>query len=355
MKTTFMGKKISGILTVVPKNVIAFEDEVNNYTFPPQQTMRLKKIMGYEKHRIAKDSTSTSDLCVYGVKYLINQNKINARDFGAIIVTTLTPDHFVPHVSNIVQAKCGFSEDVICLDILQGCCGFEVGLFQAFMLLEHMDKKVLIIAADVLSHKVSKQDRNSYPLIGDAATITVVENNSNASIILFNMKMDGNRSNVLRIPAGGSRLPCSQDTAVVKDDGQGNLRSLDNLCMDGAEVFQFVQSEVPSLIAETIEASNWKKEEIDWFLFHQPNRFMLRKLSEKIGVPIDKVPMNIVENFGNPSGASIPMLITFNLSKEMQDNNYKCLLSAFGSGLAWCALTMELGNMNFCELIESDL
>jgi 3-oxoacyl-[acyl-carrier-protein] synthase-3 len=355
MITHFKGKKISGMLTVLPENEHYFKDEVDNYTFPAQQTLRLQKIMGYEKHRIAKDSTSTSDLCVFGVKHLIDEGKIDVSAFGAIITVTLTPDHFVPHVSNIVQAECGFGHDVICMDVLQGCCAFELGLLQAFLLLEHIEKKVLVLAADVLSHKVSKQDRNSYPLIGDAAAVTVVENDENAGEVWFNLRMDGTRRNVLEIPAGGSRMPCTLETAKIEDDGEGNLRSKNNLRMDGTAVFQFVQKDVPNLILETLELSGWLKEDIDWFLFHQPNRFMLRKLAEKIGAPYEKVPMNIVENYGNPSGASIPMVISHNLAREMVAGKYRCVLSAFGSGLAWCAMTMELGNLDFCDIVVSDL
>lgn len=159
----------------------------------------------------------------------------------------------------------------------------------------------------------------------------------------------------MEIPAGGSRMPCTPETANVEDDGEGNLRCKDNLRMDGTAVFQFVQKDVPGLILETLELSGWLKEDVDWFLFHQPNRFMLRKLAEKIGAPYEKVPMNIVENYGNPSGASIPMVISHNLAREMVAGKYKCVLSAFGSGLAWCAMTMELGNLDFCGIVVSNL
>ena len=122
---------------------------------------------------------------------------------------TLCPDHFVPHISNIVQAECGLDTSVICLDIAQGCCGFLVGLMQACMLLEHMEKKVVLINGDVLSHKVSKRDRNDFPLIGDGTAITVVENDSGASQIYYEMNMDGKRRDVLKIPSGGFRMPAS--------------------------------------------------------------------------------------------------------------------------------------------------
>ncbi|CAK7063384.1 ketoacyl-ACP synthase III [Tissierella sp.] len=356
MKTIFQGKKITGILGVLPQSEIFFEDEVHNYTFPEKQTLRLKKVMGYEKHRIVKNTTASSDLCIFGLNHMLKNGLINKRDIGGIVVVTTTPDHFMPHVSNIIHGECNLNNDVICMDISQGCVGFLYGLIQAFMLLDHIrDKKIIIFNVDTLSKKVSTRDRNSYPLIGDAAGVTVVENDSTIKDIYFNLYNDGSRRETLIIPAGGSRLACSQETAEIKDvDNDGNLRSLDNLKMDGSEVFTFVQTEVPPLIEETLEFAGKNKEHIDWYLFHQPNKFMLKKLAEKLSVPYEKVPMNIVEKFGNSSGASIPINIVHNLGQRVVENQYSCCLSGFGSGLAWGAMIIELGGMNFCEMLISD-
>jgi 3-oxoacyl-[acyl-carrier-protein] synthase-3 len=357
MKTVFHGKKITGVLGILPQNEIKFEDEVSNYTFPEKQTLRLKKVMGYEKHRIVKSSTASSDLCIFGLKYLLQKELIHKNDIAAIVVVTSTPDHFMPTVSNIIQGECDLDHDVICIDISQGCVGFILGLMQSFMLLDHInDKKVVLFNVDTLSKKVSSKDRNSYPLIGDAAGITIIENDEDSKDVYFNFYNDGKKRDSLIIPAGGSRLPCSADTAIMKDeDNDGNLRCLDNLKMNGSEVFTFVQTEVPPLIEETINFAKLNKDDINYFLFHQPNKFMLKKLAEKLGVSYEKVPMNIVENFGNSSGATIPINIVYNLGQTMVGDLYQCCLAAFGSGLSWGAIIMELGRMDFCEMLISDL
>jgi 3-oxoacyl-[acyl-carrier-protein] synthase-3 len=333
-----------------------FDDEVGNYTFPEKQTMRLKKVMGYEKHRIVKNSTACSDLCVFGLNHMLQNGLVNRDEIGAIVVVTTTPDHLIPNVSNIIQGECNLDNDVICMDITQACVAFLIGLMQSFMLLEHLgNKKVLLFNADTLSKKASNRDRNSYPLAGDAAGITLVENDTNAKDIYFNYSNDGSRRDFLIIPAGGSRLACSPETAIMRDiDNDGNLRSLDNLKMKGREVFAFVLAEMPPLIEETLALAGKNKEDIDWYLFHQPNKFILKKLAEKLGVPYDKVPMNIVENFGNPSGASIPINIVYNLRQSFVEKTYSCCLAAFGAGLSWGAMTIELGGMNFCEMLISD-
>ena len=356
MITEFKGKKISSILGVLPETVGYFDDEVDNYSFPARQTMRLKKIMGYNQHRLAKEKSTVSDFGVYGLNYMLQKKWIDKDEIGAVIVVTLCPDHFVPHISNIVQARCNLNTDIICMDIAQGCCGFLIGLMQSFMLLDHMqDKKIVLINGDVLSHKVSKKDRNDFPLIGDGTTVTIVENSVIDKPIYFEMNNDGSRGDALKIPAGGFRMPSTPETAELVDQGDGNYRSLDNMHMDGSEVFNFVQWEVPSMLERAFKRVGSSPNDYDYFFFHQPNRFMLQKLAEKSKLPLDRLPMNLVENFGNPSGASIPMTAILNSKEDLLTKKNKCCLSAFGSGLAWGVMFIEIGPMDYCELIESDL
>ena len=356
MKTEFKGKKISSMLGILPETIGYFDDEVDNYSFPAKQTMRLKKVMGYNQHRLAKETSTVSDFAVYGLNYMLEQGWIEKEEIGAVITCTLCPDHFVPHIGNIVQAKCGLCTDIICMDIAQGCCGFILGLMQSFMILEHMkDKKVVLINGDVLSHKISKRDRNDFPLIGDATTITIVENDLSASAIYYEMHNDGGRGDALKIPAGAFRMPSTPKTAEMVDQGDGNFRSLDNMHMDGSGVFNFVQTEVPPMLERALKAAGESMEDIEWFLFHQPNRFMLQKLAEKAGIAEEKLPMNLVENFGNPSGASIPLTAIYNIKDEMLEKSRHCCLSAFGSGLAWGLMFMDIGPLEHCKIIDSKL
>lgn len=357
MKTVFYGKRISGLLSVIPQTAVRFEDEVDNYTFPAKQTLRLQKVMGYKQHRIVKEDTATSDLCCAGLEYILGRGWLKREEIGGIVVATSLPDHFIPPVSSVIHGEFQLGKDVACIDVSQGCVAFFWGLLEAFMLLEHMEgKKVVVFAADVLSKKVSQKDRNSYPLIGDGAGIAIVENCIDAEKIHTILYNNGGLRDALKIPAGGSRMPSTQETAILRDmDGDGNLRALDNLTMNGADVFSFVQAEVPPLIDEVLDFAGYSKEDMDWYLFHQPNKFMLRKLAEKLGVPYEKMPMNTVEEFGNSSGACIPINITYNLADAMRTRKSRCCVSAFGAGLTWGAMVMELGEMDFCEAYYSSL
>lgn len=353
MDLKFRNKKIAGILTILPQRIVTFEEEMENYNFPEKKSLRLKKVMGYNTHRYSNPDQCVSDFCIYGLKYLFDNGLLDKDSIDALILVTQSPDHFMPPTSNIIQGHFEMKHDMICLDINQGCAGFEIGLIQAFMLLEQESiNKVVLMNADVLSHKTSKHDRNSWPLIGDAASITVVEKCNDGQDILASVNMDGTGAMALQIPAGGFRMPCTKDTAIEQEDVAGNLRSKNNLVMQGDDVFNFVQREVPPMIYHLLERAGIKSEDVDWYMFHQPNKFMLQKLADAIGVPYEKMPSNIVENFGNSSGVTVPTCISYTLGERLEVDSYKMCLAGFGVGLTWSSILMNVGNLEFNKIIE---
>jgi len=353
MELTFNNKRISGILTVLPRKELRFDDEVENFNFPPAKSMKLKVAMGYNTHRIADDGVCASDLCIAGLDYLFENKLLDKNEIDALLFISQSPDFLLPPTSNIIQGHYGMKQDMICMDINQGCAGYELGLIQAFMLLEQASiHKVVLLNADVLSSKVSRQDRNSYPLAGDAASVTVVEKGQTDAAIHCAIKMDGSGAFALTIPAGGFRMPCSAETAIMREDDDGNIRSLNQVVMKGDEIFNFVQREVPPMIETLLATSGFSRDDIDWYMFHQPNRFMLNKLADAIGVDREKMPSNIVGLFGNASSVTVPTNITYNLGDKLCNNKYRMCLAGFGVGLTWAAIIMEVGGLGFNKIIE---
>jgi len=353
MNFTFHNKKISGILVVLPQNEVKFEDEMANYNFSKAKSLKLKLAMGYSAHRIVENGVCVSDLCIYGLEHLFAQNLLQKDEIDALILITQSADYIMPPTSNIVQGHFGFKQDMICMDINQGCAGYVLGLLQAFMLLEQSEiKKVVLLNADILSRKVSKRDRNSNPLIGDAASITIVEKSETPNTIYANLKMDGAGFNALMIPAGGFKLPSTPETAQMTEDAAGNFRALDHLVMKGDEVFNFVQREVPPMVEQLLDKAGLNKENIDYYMFHQPNKFMLNKLADKLGVPREKMPSNIVENFGNASGVSIPTAIAYNLGDNLIGKSFLMCLAGFGVGLTWASIAIRMDSLKFNKIIN---
>ncbi|MFZ4395733.1 MAG: 3-oxoacyl-ACP synthase III family protein [Kiritimatiellia bacterium] len=353
MNFTFQRKRISGMLTVIPAHEQSFLGDMKNFNFPEARSRKLMEVMGYDKHRLVELGVCVSDLAVFGLQHLLDRGLLQQEEIDALILVTQSPDHFMPPTSNIIQGRLNLKHDMLCLDISQGCAGFVIGLIQSFMLLEQESiRKVVLINADVMSRKTSPKDRNSYPLIGDAASIAVIERDTADTVIHANLKMDGTRNQALMIPAGGFRLPCSPETAVLEEAGDNNFRAKDHLRMDGSAVFNFVQVEVPPLIESLLATAGTRCEDVDFFMFHQPNRFMLQKLADRLQIPYARMPMNVVEKYGNSSGVTIPAAMTLNASERLTRESLRICFAGFGVGLTWASMLMNVGPLAFCRTVE---
>lgn len=355
MLTKFSGMRISGVLSVLPGTEYDYDEETKH--FATLQTKRLKKIMGFNKRRAARAATTTSDLCMEGVRYIIDNGFIKKDEIGALLVLGVTPDYFMPQMSNIIQGELDLPKDIVCMDIAQACAAYVLGIFQGFLLLEHLPegKKVVMCTGDVLCRKEPEWPLSEPSFGGDAATVSILERADTAGESFFSVYNDGSQREALIMHAGGFKMPRSPETAIVRDTGYGNMRSYNDLWMDGSAVFNFVQKEIPPAIDELLAFANVGKDEIDWYLFHQPNKFMVDKLAQRMNVDRKKMPSNIVENFGNSSGSCVGVNITYNLGKDARFNKYKCCLSAFGGGLAWVSAIMDVGDLDFNEMMITDL
>lgn len=352
MNFSFFGKKISSVISILPENESCFDDEMPYYNFPEKKSKILKELMGYNKHKIATQNQVASDFIIAGFKRLFEDNIISPQDIDALIYITQSPDYLVPQTSTMIQHQVGLKKDILCFDLNQGCAGFIHGLFQAFFILENPNiRKVAIANSDILSHKVNKKDRNSYPLIGDGGSIVIVEKSEiKNEIFCFNQTF-GENALAISIPAGGFKLPSTDETAKDFEDEDGNIRNLNNLVMQGASVFSFVQENVPVMVKSLLEKSHLQEKDIDYFIFHQPNKFMLEKLADKLNISHQKMPNNIVENFGNGSGITIPLNMCFNLNKQLTKEALKICFGGFGVGLTLAGIIMDVEKIPYLNLI----
>lgn len=353
MNLRFSGKRIKGIVSVVPRNRVRFEDEIENYGFSREKCLNLQKVMGYGERRIVENNECASDLVFHGLNHLLDTGCVAREEISALVFITQSPDHFMPPSSCILHGKLGLKRDVLCFDINQGCTGYIYGLIQAFMLLDAFkDGKVALMNGDTLSRRACHFDRNIYPIIGDAGAVTIIENSADAGETTVSMETDGSRSHWLMIPAGGFRMFSDEETRKIKLLPDGNRRSEDDFFMNGSGVFTFTQTDVSASITKFFTDESIQTDQIDYFMFHQPNRFLLNKLSRKLNVDDGRMPANIVEKYGNPSSASIPLSICHNIRQRILEERLKICMAGFGVGLSWGSLLMDVGPLDFCELLE---
>jgi 3-oxoacyl-[acyl-carrier-protein] synthase-3 len=344
MLSSFKNKKISAIYSVLPTHEVDFMDEAGNYSFSEAQMKKLKRVMGFGTRRVALEGETVGDYAIYGITKMLQDGVFKESEIGAIIVTTTSPDHFIPPISNIVQGKFDFDEDVVCLDISQGCCGYTVGLTYSFMTLEAMrNKKVLLIAGDMLTFRVSTRDRASRPITGDAVTISVIENCENENIAYCSLKNDGKDAFAVYIPAGGTRMPITPETTEEKPDEFGNWRGNQHLMMQGDLVFNIIMNKTPEVMEELLAKSGDKIEDIDYFVCHQSSSFTLKKLSQRLGVTEEKLFNDIVPKYGNSSSATIPVTMCEHHKEMFADGKRKkVMFAAFGTGMSLGAVLMDM-------------
>lgn len=353
MKAYIPGVRIRGICATVPEHVSRFEDELKHFPFPEKSSRRLGRVMGFKEHRISDPQTTPCDLASYTLDYLFQKRFLDKEKLAAIIVVAQQADHRVPGNSKVIHGQMGLSPDTHCLDIYENCIGFISGLYTASCLVASGLEEVAVITTDAGACYRNLLDRNTCPIGGDAAGVALVcksDNNEDGYHFVFHH--DGSRRQVLLIPAGGMRMPYSEETAKIVQDEMGNYRSLNDLHMDGTAVFQFVMEEVPPLIEENCRYAGVAKTDIQYHLTHQPNRFMLEKLADLMGVSRSILFNNIVENFGNSSPSTIPVNVAYNLGQRLLAENPLICFSAFGAGLSLASAIGHLGNLDFCDLIE---
>ena len=344
MLTQFTGKKISAIYSVLPTREVDFMGEAGNYSFSEVQMKKLKKVMGFGTRRVAKEGETVGDYAIYGIKKMLQDGVFKESEIGAIIVTTTSPDHFIPPISNIVQGKFDFDEDVVCLDISQGCCGYTVGLTYSFLTLEAMrNKKVLLIAGDMLTFRVSTRDRASRPITGDAVTISVIENCEKENIAYCSLKNDGKDAFAVYIPAGGTRMPITPETTKEEEDEFGNWRGKQHLVMQGDLVFNIIINMTPVVIEELLSKSGNKMDDIDYFVCHQSSSFTLKKLAQRLEVSEERLPRDIVPKYGNSSSATIPVTMCEHSDEFFADGKKKRIMfAAFGTGMSLGAVLLDM-------------
>jgi 3-oxoacyl-[acyl-carrier-protein] synthase-3 len=250
-----------------------------------------------------------------------------------------------------LHGRLGLRDDVYCVDINQGCAGFIYALLQACVLVESTSvQRALICVGDTLSHRTSTRDRNSYPLVGDAGAVALLERSPAASPIHLAICNRGSAFDTLMIPAGGARRPSTAATREEREDEFGNFRSEEQLTMKGGDVFNFTQTVVPEFIEALLADARLTKEQAAWFFLHQANTFIVKKLAERLGVPFEKAPSDIVSKYGNSSSATIPLAMAEHFPAGV--GPLPVCLCGFGVGLSWGGAVLELGPLAASTVIE---
>jgi len=343
------GIKISGISAAVPRN----KESNADYTWISlKERESLMKNIGVETRRVAEKGTTTSDLCVVAAEKLLDELQWNRDEIELLIFVSQSRDYLVPTTACIVQDRLGLSHSCVALDIGLGCSGYVYGLSViGSMMQSGAMKKALLMVGDISTLTTSYRDKSTYPLFGDVGTVTALEHEAGVPEMYFNLQTDGSGHKAIMIHDGGARHVMSRQSFEIKKIGKGIHRSRLHLELDGIEVFNFTLREVVPNIKKLLSHTGQSLAEMDWVVFHQANRLINETLRKMLKLDPEKVPYSI-RDFGNTSGASVPLTMLVALQEPLKTGKRKLLLSAFGVGLSWGSAIVETNCICIPDLIE---
>ena len=343
--STIRGAAVKGIAAAVPEQTAGVAELAA--VFGPDEASRIARSVGVTTRRLARPGQCTSDFCFAAAQALLQQLDWDPATVEGLIFVSQTPDHRLPATSCGLQHRLGLPKSCAALDLSLGCSGYVYGLWLASSLALTTCKRMLLLAGDTTQF-ISPLDRATMPVFGAAGTATALESDPEGAAH-FELGTDGAGYEHLIIPAGGCRAPHSPQTAERTEREGGNIRSQEDLYLNGAEVFTFTLREVPSLISRVLARSGWAQPEIDAFVLHQANKFMLDHLVKRMKIDPAKAPIAL-DPFGNTSSASIPLTLVHLMRQRLQAARQRLVLAGFGVGFSWGAAALDAGPIVVPEL-----
>ena len=338
--------QLSGSVSCVPKTKIS---NLENPLFSSsEEALKFIEMTGVEEKRHLETGVLVSDLCYEAAELLIKKLAWDKDEIGVLIMVTQTPDYLIPNTAIILQNRLGLSKNTACFDIPLGCSGFVYGASViSSMLTSQGFKKGLLLVGDSSSLLAHKEDKTLSPLFGDAGCATAFEFNEGKNLN-FKLWTDGSGFKSIMIPDGGFRNIFSEQSLQVIEDTDGSKRTKVNPKMNGTDVFSFGITQVPRVVKSFLQQMNKEVSDIDYFLFHQANKFMLEMIRKKLKLENSQVPYSIIK-YGNTSSASIPL--TLSLIGDGARNK-KIAMCGFGVGLSMGCGYFEIGDKFINEIIE---
>ncbi|MEX6688449.1 ketoacyl-ACP synthase III [Danxiaibacter flavus] len=334
-----MDVQISAISYWLPEQVLTNEEINRNH--PTWEIEKTSIKTGIRERRVAGEQ-STGDLAYMAAVQLFNEHKIAPDLIDFVLLCTQTPDFFLPTTACILQNRLGLKKSCGALDVGLGCSGYVYCLGLAKGLVQSGSaRNVLLITADTLTKLLHKDDKSSIPLFGDAATATLVScEQKGIKIGNCVYGSDGEGANNLIVKNGANKHK-PMDGIDIYDNENEFVRNDNNLYMDGTEIFKFTASNVPPLIKRVLEQNMLSRDEVDLFVFHQANKYMLDFVRKKIGIEPSKFFYHL-ERSGNTTSSTIPIALKEAMIQNKMTSNSKVVLAGFGVGYSWAACV--LGN-----------
>ena len=334
--------EIQSVAYYLPDQVLGNAELIEQ--FPHWTAEKIVRKLGIANRPIAAEGETAADMAVCAAEALLENGSCEHEEIDFVLLCTQSPDYFLPTSACIIHERLGLPKACGALDFNLGCSGYIYGLSLAKGLIETgAAKKVLFLTSETYSKYINADDRAARPLFGDgaAATLITAKSTKDEPIGPFVFGTDGGGADLLIVPAGGHRLPASEETAIEHPDGKGSTRSLNQIKMHGPGIFSFAVDRVPPMVEELLHKSGKSREEIGTYIFHQANKYMLDRLQELCHLKGTNF-FNDVMQRGNTVSSSIPIAMVDAWRSGVLKPNEWVMLVGFGVGLSWGGTLIKL-------------
>jgi len=331
-----MNAKISRIEYILPEKVLTNKELSER--FPEWTADAIENKLGIVKRHVVNENETSKDLALRAGQKILTEEDKGSIDF--LILCTQSPDYLLPTTACILQHELGLRDNIGALDINLGCSGYVYGLGLCKGLIEaNIAKKILFITSETYSRFINKQDKSVLTLFGDAAAATIIECSEINQIFDFVFGTDGKGAPNLIVPNGGQRNKFDANAKEIED--RGGIRTNNDLYMNGTEILFFTLKRIPVLVRNILDKHHLTMADIDYFIFHQANKFMLDFIKNKIKIPDEKFCINM-QNVGNTVSSTIPIALKDCLDNKTVKYGDWVLLAGFGVGYSWGGTVIKI-------------
>jgi 3-oxoacyl-[acyl-carrier-protein] synthase-3 len=329
-----MNAKIEAISSYFPKNRLTNFDI--NEAFPEWSIEKIAEKTGIFERPISEENETSGDMAVKAAEELFKKHNIDRSRIDFVILCTQSPDYFLPTTACLIQDRLGLRTDIGAFDFNLGCSGFIYGLAMAKGLIETGSaSSILLLTSETYSKFIHPKDKSVRTIFSDgaAATLISVDSNEKPKIGPFIFGTNGKGGESLIVKTGGMRNRFNSEI----EDKPGAC----NLYMNGPDILNFTLSEVPKTVEDLLIKAGLKMDQVDKFIFHQANKFILEKLKSKIKIPDEKFVINL-EKTGNSVSSTIPIALEEEIASGRIVSGDLIMLVGFGVGLSWGATLIKL-------------
>ena len=322
---------IKAISYYLPERIVTNEELVKD--FPEWDAEKVASKTGILSRHIAKPDETAGDMALCAAKKMFEEHQISVNDIDFIMLCTQSPDYFLPTTACVLQDKLGIPTMAGAFDYNLGCSGYVYGLALAKGLIyAGIAKNILLLTAETYNKQIHSIDKGNRSIFGDGAAATLVSTDGFAEIGDFSLGTNGAGAENLIVKTGAFR-ECNALNDCGTDEG-GSIKSSDHLYMNGSEIFNFTLEAVPALMQQVLEKNNIEKDNIDMFVFHQANKFMLNTIRKVCDIPKEKFYIDL-EKTGNTVSSTVPIALKDAINSDIIKNGMQVMLAGFGVGYSW--------------------